>query len=540
MNLRRTRILLGSDSSRWLGATAGLCAGGGLLASHSTLVNLVGVRERVSLGTLLLLVIAASIIIVWPRGGDPAAAERVRVVPAVLTVIAGMAVLWWIAIELLSRVFAGPVDAGRGDMLVIMEAAVMRLLEGSNPYTVHRVPWDAPLSYGPLLWLPHLVSYLLRFDFRIFTLIAQFVVPVLCFISAGLRAGQGRISRATALFLLGAGIALHPGLRGFHQIGHTQVYWPVLAVFCLLLHQERWTAASICLGLLVSARTPMLSLVPVFFLYLYIREELSVRRAAAFVAAVMVPYLPFLIIDPVAVKQGVFDTYVRVIKTYVWQSTRWAVETYGVTGRLLEHGKRRYVELVQLLSLGLTYVFAWRSMARGTRIEPWLAFALLIFSMTTLFSIMYLYYDVWLLLACALIVHDGSWNTLARKPIRAIPLAFVLAAGVVFATASVRPGSTFRIDIGSPDVAGYTGGGFGTDVADSDNGRVVVWVKGTEGRIRLPRAGWTGGTIRVAVPAQYAERRRSPDHCRRFEWSCPWQRVLRRWLAGGHVSRKAP
>jgi hypothetical protein len=74
---------------------------------------------------------------------------------------------------------------------------------------------------------------------------------------------------------------------------------------------------------------------------------------------VVVPYLPFLIIDPAAVKNGVFDTYQRVMKTYVWQSTRWAVETYGVTGRLLEYGKQQYVELVQVLSLGLTYVFAW-------------------------------------------------------------------------------------------------------------------------------------------------------------------------------------
>jgi hypothetical protein len=139
-------------------------------------------------------------------------------------------------------------------------------------------------------------------------------------------------------------------------------------------------------------------------------------------------------------------------------------------------------------------------MSRGTRVKPWLAFALLIFAMTTWFSIVYLYYDVWLLLACALLVHDGSWNTLApRKPTRAIPLAFATAAAVVFAAAAVKPGSTFKIDIGSPDVAGYTGGGFGTDVADSDNGRVIVWVEGANGRIRLPRAGWTGATIRVAV-----------------------------------------
>ena len=55
------------------------------------------------------------------------------------------------------------------------------------------------------------------------------------------------------------------------------------------------------------------------------------------------------------------------------------------------------------------------------------------------------------------------------------------------------------MDIGDPLMAGYTGGGFGKDVAVEDEGRRVVWVEGERARIRVPRAGWRGATIRMAI-----------------------------------------
>jgi hypothetical protein len=62
-------------------------------------------------------------------------------------------------------------------MLVIIQHAIRQFLGGGNPYAVHHVPWDAPLSYGPPLWVPLIVPYVLRVDFRIATLAAQLLVP---------------------------------------------------------------------------------------------------------------------------------------------------------------------------------------------------------------------------------------------------------------------------------------------------------------------------------------------------------------------------
>jgi hypothetical protein len=322
----------------------------------------------------------------------------------------------------------------------------------------------------------------------------------LCFLSAGVRAGQGDATRAAVLFALGAGTALHPGVRSFHQIGHTQVYWRVLPILYLLIYQERWTAAAICLGLLASARTPLLALAPVLFIHLYVRGALTARRGLIFIAAVLLPYLPFLIADPGAVKTGMVDTYMRVMKAQVWPH-KGAVDTFGVTGRLLEYAMPQYIEAAHVISLGLVYVCAWRALARRSRIEPWLPLALLAFAMTTLWSVVYLFYDVWLFLTCALLVYDGSWNVLPRRgrPGSAIAAATLAAAIVVLASAAVKPGARFALDIGAPGTAGYTGGGFGADVAEEVDGRSAVWIEGASARIRLPRAGWTGATIRLVI-----------------------------------------
>jgi hypothetical protein len=267
-----------------------------------------------------------------------------------------------------------------------------------------------------------------------------------------------------------------------------------------MLKQQRWTGAAICLGLLASARTPLLAMAPVFFLHLHVRNALTAGRCLAFAAALLLPYVPFLIVDPAAVKDGMFDTYVRVMKNFVWKSTTWAADTYGITGRLLERGQQRYVEIVQLLSLTSLYVVSWRSMRKGSRVEPWLAFSLLLFAMTTLWSVLYLYYDVWLLLTCALIVEDGSLEVLSpRRPNRIVGLAFAMATLVVLTSAAVRPGASLKIDVGEAAAGGYTGGGFGRDVSEVDETRSVVWIDGPTARLRLPRAGWTGGTIRLAI-----------------------------------------
>ena len=138
-------------------------------------------------------------------------------------------------------------------------------------------------------------------------------------------------------------------------------------------------------------------------------------------------------------------------------------------------------------------------MARGARPEPWMAISLLVFSMTTLWPVLYLYFDVWVLLACALIAADGVEAGHARRAIRGTFATCAVALTIVLVAVQWRPGASFRLDIGDPRVSGYTGGGFGRDEAVTIDGRSVVWIEGETARVRLPRAGFSGAAIRIAI-----------------------------------------
>lgn len=457
-----------------------------------------GRRAAFAIGTLLLAVSTALITLTWPAAAPMPVARR-HPWRGVLLVTAAIALLASVTMGLLPAVFSAPPDPYRGDMLVIIEHAIAKFLGGGNPYAVHQVPWDAPLSYGPTLWMPYVVPHLLNTDPRILSLAAQLVVPAACFLAAGRRAADGRSWRPALLCTAGALIALSPDIRAFHPIGHTQIYWPLLLLFCLFMAGSRWTAAAICLGLLVAARTTLVALVPVFFLYLLATRSLRPRHAIAFILSALLPFVPFVLADAASVRYAMFGVYLKVMKGYVWQSTTWAVETYGITGRLLESGLERYVELVQLASLALTYALAWRSLRRGARPEPWMALALLVFSMTTLWSVIYLYFDVWVLLTSALVARDGFATASARQSVLSVVAIAAGSLAIVLGAAAWSPGSRYTLDIGDPATAGLTGGGFGRDVAVMDGTRLVVWVEDTTARIRLPRAGWGPGTIRIAI-----------------------------------------
>ena len=475
--------------------------------AHGVMASLAGEGRAYLLGTLLMLALAGSLPVVWPRSIDEPSGTGTNGILAALVAIAGLALLTWVSFRLLPAVFAGPLDPNRGDMLVIIEHAIAQFLSRGNPYGIHHVPWDAPLSYGPVLWLPLVVPHVFRVDLRIVTLIAQLVVPACLMLAAAIRAGRRDPARAAALLGIGAALALNPGILYFHAIGHTQVYWPLLLVFAATLAGGRWTAAAICLGLLVAARTTMVALVPVFFLHLAINgaingaanRVLSLRHVAWFAVAAGLPFLPFVVADPGSVYYAMFGVYLKLMKGFVWYSTTWTQNTYGLTGRLLERGLERYVEAAQVASLAVTYILSWRSLRKGGRPEPWMALALLVFSMTTLWPVSYLYFDVWVLLACSLLAADGFGVLSGLRLASRVTSVTAACALVVLAAAAIRPGSSYTLDIGDPATAGYTGGGFGRDVAVDDEGRKVVWVEGETARVRLPRAGWLGATIRIAI-----------------------------------------
>ena len=148
------------------------------------------------------------------------------------------------------------------------------------------------------------------------------------------------------------------------------------------------------------------------------------------------------------------------------------------------------------------YALAWRALRRGARPEPWFVLALLTFSMTTFWSLIYLYFDVFALASAALACHVLAGERRSLGPLRGVAGLFAAAAVIVATMAWVQPGPAYAIDIGTTASAGLTGGGFGNDVAVTEAGRTFVWVEGESARGRLPRASRSTTKLHVIARAQ--------------------------------------
>jgi len=301
-----------------------------------------------------------------------------------------------------------PHDPQRADMLIVVQQGLRRVLRGRNPYVIYHVPWEAPLPYGPMLWAPFAIPYLMGVDIRFVTVIGELFVPVAVALAAMVSAYGGR-TRASAgyLIVLGA-IAFNPDFERFASIGHTPAYWPLLALFAWFVVRERWLAASIAMGLLIVARTTMVAVLPVFLITVWFRDRAHIGQATALVAAaIAVPFIPFAVSNAQALVYALYGSYEKVMKGFVWTSTTWVQHTIGITGVLLSRGWLRWVEPLQIgVMLGI-YGWCWRMIGEGRPPIPWMAIALLAFSMTTLWPVTYIYFDVFLLLAASIAIESG-------------------------------------------------------------------------------------------------------------------------------------
>ena len=394
--------------------------------------------------TVVLVVITLALVLSWPYEHDDQPLEISSPTPTTsgrsgwaTTVVAAAAValLFVTCRTWLDQILAIPLDPFRGDMLVLVREGVRRAFEGRNPYTTYHIPWAAPLSYGPMLWAPYAVPILLRVDPRILAVIGELFVPVACAASAIASAARGRLGAAAgALVMLGA-IGLSGSLAQFTSVAHTPVYWPLLALFAWLTARGRWYAAALALGLLVVARSTMIAIVPVLLMAVWQLDRPRFAGVCAIVAlAAVLPLLPFAIWDPRALVDAMYGVYQRVIKTAVWGDAT-VPHTIGLTGVLLSQHLHRFVEVVQVGVIIIVYGACWALLGRGRSPVALMGTALLAFSMTTLWPVYYLYFDVFLLFAAGILA-DMPWldarlsaPSLVRGWAAVAAVSVVLAAG---------------------------------------------------------------------------------------------------------------
>jgi hypothetical protein len=496
------RRLLSSDAGRWLPAAACVLILMGVPAAHAYAAARLGPTAAYNLGSAIFLACAIGVIWACPRPLALHPSDRATPLRLTLGALAALVCCYWTASRLLPAIFSGPIDVYRGDMLVLVESGVKEFLAGRTPYRMYHLPWDAPLSYGPVLWLPYAIPIVGRFDLRVLPLAAYLVVVAAGLVTSALTLSRHRIAAPSAIAVLAVALAAQPQIAAFYPIAHTPVYWPLLIVFCLALNAERWVAAAALLGLLIAARTTMVSVAPIFLLAAYRRQRLTAPLVIALLLTSIGPFVPFFVREPQAVLYGMVGVYPHTIKEFIWRQTDAARTTYGVTAPLLRLGLERYVEAAQVLCLLAVYGASWRPLARGARPEPWMALALLVFSMTTLWPVLYVYFDVWVFLIAGLVAASFGPLLVSHRPRQALVSCVVVVAvavGAVCAAGARQPGSSYTIDVGTREASALTGGGFGKDEPSYDGGREFVWVTDGAARVRLPRASWTAADVAIDI-----------------------------------------
>ncbi len=276
-----------------------------------------------TVGTLVLIVLNMAPVAAWPPAlpaegpaSDPG--TRLSRAAAALLVMAGAVLLFLAAQRIIEPLFLTDLDPSRADMLVLVREGLSSLVRGASPYQMYHVPWEAPLSYGPALWAPFLLPFVLQMDIRFMTAFGQLFMSSLCFVVAAQAVRRRRAAVAAGLALLGAGILANTAYLDFAVIGHTPSYWPLLAAFSLVWTTPRHTvAAAALLGLLVDARTTMMALVPVFLLTEWLRGERRWSVPLALAAGALLPFLPFLIANPRGLAYAMYGVYLPTIKGFV-------------------------------------------------------------------------------------------------------------------------------------------------------------------------------------------------------------------------------
>jgi hypothetical protein len=475
-------------------------ARGLLLALNFLLLSLppllepsLGTTRAFLIATVLLTLLNVSLTVSWERlTPADAPASPPATMPALLAGVAAAILIAAASTAWLREMMIYPHDPQRADMLVVIQLAIQRLLQGGNPYAIYHVPWEVPLTYGPVMWAPFIAPLLLHADVRFASLAGVLFVPIACAVASIAAAASGRRALTLAWLAVLAAIAINPDLRHFVAVAHTPVYWPLLALLAWLTSRDQWRGAAITCGLLIVARTTMVSIAPVLLIAAWYRARPRFPGVAIrLVAATLLPFLPFAIWDLHALQYGLYGTYQKVVKTFVWEATTWVQHTIGTTGPMLTLHWERGVEAVQAAALLAVYAMSGVAIRRGRRPLPWMALALFVFSMTTLWPVIYLYFDVGLLFVCTALA-ESAWVR-ARPVARTWPalLAASLAAVAVAAVIAVPVNAS--IDAGTDADRPSLYAGFSGDEREGD--LTFAWIDGTRGEILIPRRSRLDATI---------------------------------------------
>ena len=358
------------------------------------------------------------------------------------------------------------------------------------------------MPYGPVLWGPFVLAQQLRFDLRVVTIVGELFAPAWCGAAVVVAASRRRWGAAASWLSVMGALLVALDVQRFTLIGHTPVYWPWLLLFAVMVVSGRWTGAACLLGVLVAARTTMVAVIPVFLMAAWRadRRRLS-STLLALTLTICAALAPFVLWDYRAVWDSMILSYPRVMRAAVWPVlARPGMETIGVTEWLLEHRRESLVAPVQIVVMFAAYVAAWVAIVRWRRPLPWMALALFTFSMTTLYPVQYLYYDVLLLLVSAALAEMLAFPQ-AGPAVTTWTLSLIVPAFVVWVTLRIVAAPFPQVVVGDRSAARHLLNGFAA--GEFVGTRHFAWIVGNEARIVLPRSSASAADIVLSTESPF-------------------------------------
>jgi hypothetical protein len=453
--------------------------------------------------TVLFTLIVLVIVVKWPRPAGASEAAPVSLKPSA-AIVAGVATaLIVVAAYRWTHVLVW--QAYQADMLIVIREATRRFLSGRTPYATYRTydaPWNMAMPYGPGLWGPFLSAQLFRLDFRFLTIAGELFVPLWCGVAASVEWLRGNINRAVWWLLILAALVLTFDVQRFTLIGHTPVYWPLLPLFAAAVGRSKWVHAAFLLAILVLARTTMVALVPVLLLAAWKDDRSGFPRAMTVLfGTIAAGLLPFVVWDYRSIWDNMVLSYPRVMREAVWPVlARSGIETIGLTEWLIERHLEPLVMPAQLVAMTGVYAAAWRAIQRGAQPLVWMALALFAFSMTSLYPVHYLYYDVLLLLISGALV-----GTLGSAPVRMGARAWLVSVGgvvlLMVGMACVLLSPSPEVESGDDSSVAMMRAGFA--MSESDGQRRFSWIVGHEATVVLPRRSAEAAAIVVTAQSPF-------------------------------------
>lgn len=260
---------------------------------------------------------------------------------------------------------SAPINQLNADMLPTIQTAIGDVLQGENPYRGSALRTsDRFLPYLPALWLPYVPAVWLKFDIRYLGLVAVLATGAMLALAPwNTSSGKPRLQPTWEQLALAGCLLLAPNAVWFGAIaGHTHTYWLYLTGLLWSLTRQHWLYAGVWLGLCLSSRQIIITILPILMIYAW--KHLPLKAFFSLVGAALLSI--FLLLAPFGL-QGIqyfvlifAPAYLQLADSLLDTPQSWFIwHSFGLSSFFYAFGLQKALPFAGIALIVATYILAW-------------------------------------------------------------------------------------------------------------------------------------------------------------------------------------